>query len=45
MDDDIDFDFDLSLPILPGVDLALWLNIVVGFVLLATLATAMVLLV
>ena len=45
MDDDIDFNFDLPFSILPGVDLSLWFNIIVGVLIVAVIATATVLLV
>jgi hypothetical protein len=41
MDDD--FEFNTPFPALPGVDLALWLNIIVAFVLTALVVTAIVL--
>jgi hypothetical protein len=45
MDDDIEFNFDLPFPLLPGVDLALWLNIIIGVLIVAVIATAIALLV
>jgi hypothetical protein len=43
MDDD--YEFNDQVPLLPGIDLTLWLNIVLATVLAAVVVTALVLLV
>ena len=40
-----DFEFNLPMSLLPGIDLSLWFNIVVGVLVTAVLVTAIVLLV